>query len=203
MPLIKSGSRAAVSRNISEMEQSGHPHNQAVAAALRNARKYAAGGFAAPMGEHSAQRQVFKEGFLHGAGPGRVDRLPITVGGGAYVVPADHLAAIGQGNSGAGANIMNKTLKMGPYGAAPTALRGSGVRSPHLNLRAGKFAQGGATHGVPIIAADGEFVIPPEKVAEIGDGDIDRGHKILDHWIISTRKKHIKTLRGLKPPKKD
>jgi hypothetical protein len=57
-----------------------------------------------------------------------------------------------------------------------------------------------ATAASPIIAAGGEFVIPPEKVREIGGGDIDRGHKILDHWVMSTRKKHIKTLRGLKQP---
>jgi len=40
MLLIKSGSREAVGENISEMVHAGHPQKQAIAAALRNARKY-------------------------------------------------------------------------------------------------------------------------------------------------------------------
>lgn len=39
MPLHKGSSQAVISRNISEMEHSGHPHDQSVAAALSNARK--------------------------------------------------------------------------------------------------------------------------------------------------------------------
>jgi hypothetical protein len=39
MPLIKSGSKAAIGKNISEMEKSGHPKDQAIAAALSVARK--------------------------------------------------------------------------------------------------------------------------------------------------------------------
>jgi hypothetical protein len=42
MPLIKSGSRAAVSQNIREMVAAGHPKRQAVAAALSTADKYGA-----------------------------------------------------------------------------------------------------------------------------------------------------------------
>lgn len=40
MPLIKSGSKAAISSNISEMIKAGHPRNQAIAAAMSTARKY-------------------------------------------------------------------------------------------------------------------------------------------------------------------
>jgi hypothetical protein len=67
------------------------------------------------------------------------------------------------------------------------------------------FAEGGQGHGgkpTPIVAAGGEIVIPPEKILE-KFGDIDRGHKILDKWVVETRKHHIKTLRTLKPPRKD
>jgi len=205
MPLIKSGSRKAVGTNISEMVHAGHPQKQAVAAALRNARQYGAhmaSGGKPPIGEHMAARQIFREGFLHSSVPGRTDKLPISVAGGAYVLPADHVAALGQGNSLAGANSVNKMFKMGPYGMAPMALRGSGVRAPRLNLRAGKFARGGHGKPTPIIAAGGEIVISPERIIE-RFGSLEKGHQALDHWINTTRKKHIKTLRGLKPPKKD
>lgn len=39
MPLAKGKSKAVIGKNIKEMEQSGHPKRQAVAAALNTARK--------------------------------------------------------------------------------------------------------------------------------------------------------------------
>jgi hypothetical protein len=212
MPLIKSGSRAAVSTNIAEMIHAGHPQKQAVAAALSNARHYgakmASGGFQAPMGERYAQRQLMHEGFLHSSVPGRTDKLPISVSGGAYVLPADHVAALGQGNSLAGANIVNKMFRMGPAGTQLGGLHSARAPQPHLNLAAKppkqtSFAKGGAHHGhVPIVAAGGEIVIPPDKIIQ-RFGSLDKGHHALDQWVIDTRKKHIKTLRKLKPPKKN
>lgn len=208
MPLIKSGSKAAVSQNISEMVHAGHPQKQAVAAALHNARQYgarrASGGITPPIGQVMAQRQMFHQGFLHSAVPGRTDKLPISVSGGAYVLPADHVAALGQGNSLAGANIVNKMFKMGPYGSAQTPLHAAHAPMPHVNVNAPKpkthFAHGG--HGKPtdIIAAGGEIVIPPEKIIE-KFGNLKHGHKALDEWVIDTRKDHIKDLKGLKPPR--
>lgn len=209
MPLIRSGSRQAVSTNIKEMQAAGHPHDQAVAAAMRTADKYASGGFTSPLGEHAAQRQIFHQGFLHSAVPGRTDKLPISVTGGSYVLPADHVAALGQGNSLAGANIVNKMFRMGPAGTAQAPLHAAKATVPHLNLNATKpktsFAKGGDTQPGPptdIIAAGGEIVIPADKVIE-RFGSLEKGHKALDHWVLSTRKKHIKTLRNLKPPKKN
>lgn len=39
MPLIKGKSKAAIGKNIAEMEKSGYPKRQAVAAALDTARR--------------------------------------------------------------------------------------------------------------------------------------------------------------------
>lgn len=151
-----------------------------------------------PMGGNLATRQIFREGFLHSSVPGRTDKLPISVHGGAYVLPADHVSALGQGNSLAGANIVNKMFKMGPYGSSQTSLHSAKSNAPHL-----KMARGGS-HGqpTPIIAAGGEIVIPPDKIIA-RFGSLDHGHKSLDKWVITTRKGHIQTLRKLKPPKKD
>ncbi len=150
------------------------------------------------------------EGFLHSPVPGRTDRLPISVQGGAYVLPADHVAAIGQGNSLSGANIANRMFGLGPYGSKPSAIHSMKAGSPRLNMgvMGGKFkqhAQGGSTgHGkpTPIIAAGGEMVIPPHAIIN-RFGSLEKGHKALDEWVLMTRKKHIKTLKGLKPPRKD
>jgi|SRR6185436_6010327 len=197
MPLIHLGSRKAVSQNIREMKKSGNPQDQAVAAALRNAREYGAK-FAAG----GVPKQKPHSGFLHSPVPGRTDKLPVSVAGGSYVLPADHVSALGQNNSLAGADVVNKTFKLGPYGSKPTKLRGTKVSVPHLDFRSSKFADGGATEDVPIIAAGGEIVIPPEAIIE-RFGDLEKGHQALDKWVLDTRKKHIRTLRSLKGPKKD
>jgi hypothetical protein len=201
MPLIKSGSRNAISTNISEMVHAGHPQNQAVAAAMRNARKYgknfASGGTS--WQERASGRALAHEGMIKSAVPGRTDALPITVGGGAYILPAEHLAAIGQGNSIAGGQIANQMLGLSKKG---------GLRTPRAiihkqgRMKMPKIADGGAAPDVDIVAAGGEYVVSPEKVREIGGGDLDKGHRVLDAWVMSTRKQHIKTLKNLKPPKK-
>jgi hypothetical protein len=205
MPLIKSGSREAIGTNIREMQAAGHPHDQAVAAALSNARRYGAHmamGGQPPMGERMAARQIFHEGFLHSSVPGRTDKLPISVQGGSYILPADHVAALGQGNSLAGSQIVNKLFKMGPYGSSPSAPHGIKATQPRLNLKTGKADGGAHDSGTPIIAAGGEIVIPADKIID-RFGDLDKGHKALDQWVLSTRKKHIETLKKLKPPRKD
>jgi hypothetical protein len=209
MPLDHSKSPAAFKTNVRTLmhDVGKSPHvqsrEQALAIAYSTARragaKMAQGGFAPPLGERAASRQLFHEGFLHSTVPGRTDKLPISVSGGAYVLPADHVAAVGQGNSIAGANVVNKMFKMGPYGSAPTALKGTGAHVPHLKL--GK-AEGGASGKTDIVAAGGEIVIPPHKIIE-RFGDLDHGHKALDQWVVNTRKQHVKTLKGLKPPRKD
>jgi len=163
--------------------------------------KFASGGFSggSPWQERAAARSIVHAGMLKSNVPGRTDKLPITVGGGAFIVPADHLAALGQGNSQAGASIINGMFGLGgnKKGSLVKAMR---PQIPKLK----KMAEGGdpgESKPVDIIAAGGEFVIPPGKVQEIGGGDLDRGHKILHQWVLRTRKQHIKTLEGLQPPK--
>lgn len=54
MPLDKSGSKESVGKNISELKDSGRPHNQAVAIALdtqRRAKKFSKGGPVEPSTE--------------------------------------------------------------------------------------------------------------------------------------------------------
>ena len=65
------------------------------------------------------------------------------------------------------------------------------------------YASGGSTSAVPIVAAGGEYVIPPEDVMHLGGGDLDHGHKILDAFVKKMREKTIKTLQRLPGPKKD
>lgn len=77
-----------------------------------------------------------------------------------------------------------------------------GVRKAIEKLRARK-AQGGEASGVPIVAAGGEWVIPPSHVQQIGSGDMDAGHRTLDKFVLHIRKEHIEKLKHMDPPRRD
>jgi len=66
---------------------------------------------------------------------------------------------------------------------------------------------GGSRHSmtgrpVPIMAAGGEYVLSPQQVMRVGNGDLNRGHRILDEWVKMTHKKYAKTIANLPPPAK-
>jgi hypothetical protein len=103
--------------------------------------------------------------------------------------------------------VMDSMFSKGPYGLS-LPKSGGHLRAPKpvqlpkppkLNFADG----GGISKPVPIMASDGEYIIKPEVVAAIGDGDQKRGHAIIDKWILHERKKHIKTLKSLPAPAKD
>lgn len=156
------------------------------------------------------------EGMINSSIPGRTDKLPMSVKSGSYILPADIPSALGQGNSMAGGEILKKMFSSGPYGMAAPHIRAGRSNFPKLNLRtppppkAGampKFKEGGDAEGeseshVPIIAAGGEYIIHPDVVRDLGHGDIDKGHEVLDAFVLHTREQNIKTLKKLKPPKK-
>ena len=172
MPLKHGSSQEAISNNISEMIKAGHPQDQAIAAALNTAR--ARGG-----------RTKVHMGAIHSSVAGRTDHLPMHVASGSYVIPADIISAMGEGNSMAGFKVAKNIFShKGPYGQSgmPYGARGLpyGVPAPHR-------ADGGEVDSVPIVAAGGEYVIPPEDVAEIGKGDIDHG-LCFDAWIRGEKK---------------
>jgi len=201
MPLTKGKSQATISHNIAEMVHAGHPKDQAVAAALDTARKSAHGGFHLhkPRAPHSGGK--LHVGPIHSSVAGRTDHLPMHVPSGSYVIPADIISAMGEGNTMAGFKHMKRIFGGTPYGggSAPYGQSGGpyGAEMPHR-------AFGGETDGgVPIVAAGGEYVLSPSQVTEAGDGDMDRGHLVLDEWVKRMRKKTIKTLQNLPGPKKD
>jgi hypothetical protein len=150
-------------------------------------------------------------GMLKSPVPGRTDKLPISVPSGSYVVPADTVSALGQGNSDAGSNILSKMFKTGPLGIglAKNNLKGhigSAARIGTMKMPKGSkigFADGGATPPVDVVAAGGEFILHPDQVMQVGGGDLDKGHEILDAFVKHVRRKTISTLKKLPGPAKD
>jgi hypothetical protein len=55
---------------------------------------------------------------------------------------------------------------------------------------------------VPINASGGEFVISPSEVAKMGDGNVDKGHLILDRWVLTLKKEAADTIKRLPGPAK-
>ena len=194
MPLLPG--KKNVGHNIEVEQAAGKPHEQAIAIALNVARKKRAdGGYI----QHPRVRK-FHSGPIHSSVAGRTDHLPINVSSGSYVIPADIISGMGEGNTIAGFQHARRMFGGMPYGG------NSHVYGQSHGVY-GMMSSGGATDsedpGVPIVAAGGEYVLSPEQVREAGGGDLDRGHRVLDAWILHMRKELVNTLKKLPPPKKD
>lgn len=157
-------------------------------------------------------------GPIRAAVAGRTDHLPIHVPAGAYVIPADIISGMGEGNTDAGFKVAKSIFSAPFYGGGPkTAPYGGGglysqnlkqpygtsMASPYGMGLPGKAEGGDIEEAAPIVAAGGEYVIHPDDVRWIGGGDLDAGHQQLDQFVKMYRKHLIDTLKKLPGPKKD
>jgi hypothetical protein len=172
MPLKKGKSQKTISSNISEMIHAGHPQDQAVAAALSTARRSRAEGGDLP---DAPERDKVHVGPIHSNVSGRTDHLPIHVPSGCYVIPADIVSSLGEGNTMAGFRALNKVFGRQVYGG------------------------GEATE---IVAAGGEYIVTPESLQDIF-GDMDLAHNEMDKFVKLARAQLINTLKALPGPRKD
>jgi len=211
MPLLPG--KKNIGHNISEMERAGHPRDQSIAAALNVARKHREGGglnmlhvphihpkkIRAPRAERFV-KHLQHTGPIHSSVAGRTDHLPMTVPHGSYVLPADIISASGEGNTIAGFKHARRVFGGTPYGSGSAPYGQTG--GPY-GMAKGGTTEGDASGGVPIVAAGGEYVLHPDQVREVGGGDLDMGHKVLDEFVKRVRKELIHTLKKLPGPKRD
>jgi len=199
MPLAKGSSQKVIGLNIKELMDTGRPQKQAVAIALSESRKRRATGGASFFGNPSPMTEKIHVGPIRSPVAGRTDHLPMHVHSGSYVIPADIISAMGEGNTEAGFKVANTIFTPVP------GIKGAPGMDAQLGLLG--RASGGrnlpSSPPVPIVAAGGEYVIHPEDVTRIGGGDIDRGHRELDSFVKMMRAKTVQTLRKLPPPKVD
>jgi hypothetical protein len=114
-------------------------------------------------------------GGIRGKTGGREDALPVDVPAGAYVIPADVVAALGGGNTEAGMHALDKK-----FGATLRKSLKNGGNS--------------SKHAVPILISDGEYVLSPEAVEAAG------GNDRLDELVVNTRKAYARHLAELPGP---
>jgi hypothetical protein len=126
----------------------------------------------------------FNAGLLRAARPagGRTDTLPVDVPAGCYVIPADIVSSLGEGDTEAGRHALDGMFK--------------------ASARAARATGGNVGERVPIIAAGGEYIVSPEDVAALGNGDMKRGHQALDAFVKRQRARTVKTLSKLPGPVK-
>jgi len=197
MPLAKGSSQKVVSSNIKELMGMGRPQKQAVAIALSELRKRRATGGASFFGNPSeVSMDKIHVGPIRSPVAGRTDHLQMHVHSGSYVIPADIISAMGEGNTEAGFKVANTIFTPVPD------MKGMPGMDAQLGLP-GKAEGGSIGPPVPIVAAGGEYVIHPEDVTRIGGGNIDLGHRELDSFVKMMRAKTVQTLRKLPGPKKD
>ena len=157
-------------------------------------------------------------GLLHGTTSGQADAIKTQAPPGSFVVPAEVVAGLGEGNTLAGARVMQAILNSGPHGIPlPRGTRGRGPPRPPsvpADLRGGlkeggevplfeaKARGGGKTESgkTPVDLSDGEFVISPEHVKAWGGGDTERGIRIWNKWTWAKHKEHIKDLKDYRGP---
>jgi hypothetical protein len=224
MPLTKGKSKAVISANISEMIHAGHKRDQAIAAALNTARQTRAhkafGGHTPGFIKKRADGGAFRfpripqppkvphvpkvgpamkmhTGPIHSAVAGRTDHLPTHVPSGSYVIPADIVSSMGEGNTMAGFKNIRRMFSGAPYGVGAPYGQTGGMYGQTGH------ADGGSVKGVPCVLAGGEYVLAPHEVHWAGNGDMETGHRVLDDFVKQYRAKTIKTLSNLPPPRKD
>ena len=169
-------------------------------AALRIARAH--GG-----GLHKPKHVRLHVGPIHSHVAGRTDHLPNHVPSNSYVLPADIVSGMGEGNTISGFRQVRRMFGGTPYGGDGGPYGQSG--GPYL---VGKAEGGSMGHNggppmggdpVPVVLAGGEHVLTPEEVQFAGMGDVEAGHKALDDFVKQYREKTIKTLAGLPGPRRD
>lgn len=119
--------------------------------------------------------------YLDGNTKGQDDKIPINLPEGSYVTDASVTSMLGDGNSKAGARIIEQL-------------------SHTLKSKAHKIPVEVPKGRVPSLLSDGEAVIPPEAVSALGGGSNKKGASILKKTIQNVRAHKAMNKGGL-PPK--
>jgi hypothetical protein len=171
-----------------------------------------------PWWERAEARGADSSGLLHGTTPGQADAIKTAAPAGGFVVPAEVVAHLGQGNTLAGSRVMQAILDSGPGGMPVQRMaHGRGPpRPPELpRSEQEQFKKGGPVPvfeakdrggekqkpgETPVDLSDGEFFVSPHHVTAWGGGDHARGIRIWNKWVWAKHKEHVQSLKKYRGP---
>lgn len=132
-------------------------------------------------GEVPTRTEPFSSGGIIGTSGGTDDKVHTRVANDSFIIPSRVTAALGDGNSLAG---MAKLHQMFP----PTKAVGGAAAKKD---------------SVDVALSDGETSIDPQWVKKIGNGDYDKGHRILKAFCEEVIRREIEALKALPAPTLD
>jgi hypothetical protein len=133
-------------------------------------------------------------GLIHSATPGRADLVPAKLRRGSYIIPADVVSGLGEGNTMAGAQMLHSSL---PEAAAMAS-------AGRVAMAGGGLAGEGAAEDpddLEVRLSGGEYQVAPDQVLALGRGDVREGAKALDELVHAVRAKTRASLDRMPPPK--
>jgi hypothetical protein len=133
--LVHHGSHPRPMKQIVAIAEANHRRKDG---GIADAKKYALGGVMQdPYMERMEMRAAMNEtgqyhpgGFIASDTAGRTDRLPMSVVADSFVMPADVVSGLGQGNSLAGPRMLNEIIGSPAPNGAGAAPRGRGAKLP-------------------------------------------------------------------------
>lgn len=140
-----------------------------------------------------------RHGLLASPIAGRTDQLAISPAAGSYVIPADVISGLGEGNTLAGANVMQHILETGPHGTKlPPQHGGKGPPRPPPAYREGQGDDGmAAGGGLPAMARGGGMMPRFADGGAPGGDDPDDDFSTISNLPVGQR--FINTVRGHTP----
>jgi hypothetical protein len=140
-----------------------------------------------PLYPDGGMRPGFADGGIVGAvrssSPGRADKVEANAEEGSYIIPADVVSALGEGNTAAGVKWLD--------GAVERLMAG--------DTSAFGFKRGGR---VPVRLSGGEYAVPPTAVAALGKGSYEAGARKVEALIAQIRKGSAQQMAQLPGPRR-
>ena len=115
--------------------------------------------------------RVSNKTYYDGITKGQDDRVPTTLREGDFVLTADVVSSLGDGNSRAGANILQQMINQVSSTQHPTLVK-------KINNSAAP---------IKALVSDGEFVVPKNVVLAVGQGDLDKGARVFQNLMKKVR----------------
>lgn len=124
-------------------------------------------------------------GMILGSGNGRSDNVAAKVKIDDYIVPADVVSALGNGDTNSGGKTINNWINQHSDKATMDA-----------------YADGGSSRTLDADLSSGEARLPGHVVRKLGKGSSDKGADMLDKWVLGIRNQYKEHLASLPAPKK-